>query len=111
LVQVAQRLRVIGPAIRHCLPAGGDGFSIGLAGLISPDAVAKVSQDILQQMQAPFQLRGIEVLASCSIGIALYPQHGNSFDELMRHADLAMYHAKEQGATPSDSSARTSAAA
>jgi diguanylate cyclase (GGDEF)-like protein len=97
LVQVAQRLRESVRQSDIVCRQGGDEFLIGLTGLQHPDAVAKVSQDILQKMQAPFQLRGIEVLASCSIGIALYPQHGNSFDELMRHADLAMYHAKEAG--------------
>ncbi|WNO06279.1 putative bifunctional diguanylate cyclase/phosphodiesterase [Rhodoferax mekongensis] len=97
LVQVAQRLRESVRQTDIVCRQGGDEFLIGLTGLQHPDAVAKVSQDILQKMQAPFQLRGIEVLASCSIGIALYPQHGNSFDELMRHADLAMYHAKEAG--------------
>jgi diguanylate cyclase (GGDEF)-like protein len=97
LVQVAQRLRESVRQSDIVCRQGGDEFLIGLTDLQHPDAVAKVSQDILQKMQAPFQLRGIEVLASCSIGIALYPQHGNSFDELMRHADLAMYHAKEAG--------------
>lgn len=97
LVQVAQRLRESVRQSDIVCRQGGDEFLIGLTGLQHPDAVAKVSQDILQKMQAPFQLRGLEVLASCSIGIALYPQHGNSFDELMRHADLAMYHAKEAG--------------
>ncbi len=97
LVQVAQRLRESVRQTDIVCRQGGDEFLIGLTGLQHPDAVAKVSQDILQKMQAPFQLRGLEVLASCSIGIALYPQHGNSFDELMRHADLAMYHAKEAG--------------
>ena len=97
LVQVAQRLRESVLQTDIVCRQGGDEFLIGLTGLQHPDAVAKVSQDILQKMQAPFQLRGLEVLASCSIGIALYPQHGNSFDELMRHADLAMYHAKEAG--------------
>lgn len=97
LVQVAQRLRESVRQSDIVCRQGGDEFLIGLTGLQHPDAVGKISQDILQKMQAPFQLRGIEVLASCSIGIALYPQHGNSFDELMRHADLAMYHAKEAG--------------
>ncbi|NBW48574.1 MAG: EAL domain-containing protein [Betaproteobacteria bacterium] len=97
LVQVAQRLRESVRQSDIVCRQGGDEFLIGLTGLQHPEAVAKVSQDILLKMQAPFQLRGIEVLASCSIGIALYPQHGNSFDELMRHADLAMYHAKEAG--------------
>ncbi|NBX21442.1 MAG: diguanylate cyclase [Betaproteobacteria bacterium] len=97
LVQVAQRLRESVRQTDIVCRQGGDEFLIGLTGLHHPEAVAKVSQDILQKMQAPFHLRGMEVLASCSIGIALYPQHGTTFDELLRHADLAMYHAKEAG--------------
>jgi diguanylate cyclase (GGDEF)-like protein len=76
---------------------GGDEFLIGLPDMASNDDIAQVAKNVLQHMQAPFTLRDTEILASCSIGIAVYPKDGHSFEELLRHADLAMYQAKESG--------------
>jgi diguanylate cyclase (GGDEF)-like protein len=76
---------------------GGDEFLIGLPDMASNDDIAQVAKNVLQQMQAPFILRETEILASCSIGIAVYPKDGRNFEELLRHADLAMYQAKESG--------------
>jgi diguanylate cyclase (GGDEF)-like protein len=76
---------------------GGDEFLIGLPDMTSSEDISLVTNNILQQMQAPFSLRETEILASCSVGIAVYPKDGNSFEELLRHADLAMYQAKESG--------------
>jgi diguanylate cyclase (GGDEF)-like protein len=76
---------------------GGDEFLIGLPDMASNDDIAQVAKNVLQHMQAPFTLRDTEILASCSVGIAVYPKDGHSFEELLRHADLAMYQAKESG--------------
>ena len=76
---------------------GGDEFLIGLPDMASNDDIAQVAKNVLQHMQAPFILRETEILASCSIGIAVYPKDGRNFEELLRHADLAMYQAKESG--------------
>jgi diguanylate cyclase (GGDEF)-like protein len=97
LVQVAQRLRESVRQTDIVCRQGGDEFLLGLTELQNQDDIALVSQQVLQKMHAPFLLRGQEVLASCSIGIAVYPRHGSTFDELMRHADLAMYEAKQAG--------------
>ena len=48
-------------------------------------------------MAQPFQISGIEVSATCSLGIALYPDNGDNFDTLLKHADMAMYQAKDSG--------------
>ncbi|WP_314439353.1 diguanylate cyclase domain-containing protein [Massilia timonae] len=45
----------------------------------------------------PFDLDGKAVTISASIGIAVFPHDGETIDELMRHADVAMYHIKGQG--------------
>ncbi|WP_296509169.1 EAL domain-containing protein [Rhodoferax sp.] len=97
LIQVAQRLRESVRQSDVVCRQGGDEFLIGLTELSSESDIGLVSEQVLQRMQAPFRLRGQEVLASCSIGVAIYPAHGTSFDELLRHADLAMYQAKEAG--------------
>ncbi|CAM8643601.1 COG5001 Predicted signal transduction protein containing a membrane domain, an EAL and a GGDEF domain [Comamonadaceae bacterium] len=97
LMQVAQRLRESVRQTDIVCRQGGDEFLIGLTGLQDVDDISLVCEQVLLKMQAPFRLLGQDVSASCSIGVAIYPQHGNTFDELMRHADLAMYRAKESG--------------
>jgi diguanylate cyclase (GGDEF)-like protein len=76
---------------------GGDEFLIGLPDMANSEDISQVANNILKQMQAPFSLRETEILASCSVGIAVYPKDGKKFEELLRHADLAMYQAKEAG--------------
>jgi diguanylate cyclase (GGDEF)-like protein len=97
LQQVARRLR---EAVRQSdivCRQGGDEFLIGLAGIEDAEDVSRICTTILERMQAPFYLRGVEILTSCSIGIAMYPQDGRSVEDLLRHADLAMYYSKETG--------------
>jgi diguanylate cyclase (GGDEF)-like protein len=55
------------------------------------------AEKIRQQLRQPFLINGLQLSISCSIGVALYPEHGQELTELSRHADLAMYHAKEAG--------------
>jgi len=76
---------------------GGDEFLIGLPDMVNSEDISQVASNILKQMQAPFSLRETEILASCSVGIAMYPKDGQKFEDLLRHADLAMYQAKEAG--------------
>src|SRR5690606_17294315 len=48
----------------------------------------------LADLREPFLLRGRQLLISASVGVAIYPDHGSTFDELRRNADMAMYRAK-----------------
>jgi EAL domain-containing protein (putative c-di-GMP-specific phosphodiesterase class I) len=56
-----------------------------------------VARRILHDLTKPFVLNGHEVFISASIGISLYPSDGQDVDTLLKNADIAMYHAKEQG--------------
>jgi diguanylate cyclase (GGDEF)-like protein len=97
LQQVSHRLRA---AVRKgdvVCRQGGDEFLVGLTDLQDSEAIASVATNILEQMKAPFSVREAEILASCSIGIAVHPKDGSEFEELLRHADAAMYHAKDAG--------------
>ena len=76
---------------------GGDEFLIGLTDMDDSEDISQVASNVLKQMQAPFTLRGTDIRASCSIGIAVYPKDGETFGELLRHADVAMYQAKDSG--------------
>lgn len=75
---------------------GGDEFLI-LVGSPAQDTVEATAQRILDRMTRPFALKRAEVYTSCSIGIAMFPAHGTSLEELVRSADTAMYVSKEEG--------------
>ena len=76
---------------------GGDEFTIVLPELRDRDDARMVADKFLEVLQEPFDLDGHAVHISASIGIAVYPVHGESIDELLRHADIAMYQIKGQG--------------
>src|SRR5256885_10228204 len=52
---------------------------------------------MLERIRAPFFIDGSEVFASTSIGVSLYPEHGQSYDTLRQNADIAMYRVKNSG--------------
>ncbi|TCT21356.1 EAL domain-containing protein [Thiobaca trueperi] len=77
---------------------GGDEFLLLLERLARPEDAADVAQMLLQLLEQPFILpSGPEIYIGASIGISLYPDDGHSVTELIKHADVALYQAKEQG--------------
>ncbi len=76
---------------------GGDEFLIVLTDVEVPDDAARVAEKILDRLRPPFDIDGQQLGTSFSIGIALYPEDGNTPESLMKNADTAMYHAKENG--------------
>jgi diguanylate cyclase (GGDEF)-like protein/PAS domain S-box-containing protein len=76
---------------------GGDEFTILLEDIDTSHWAAEVSQRIIEIMNEPFDLQGHQVVISPSIGIVLYPNHGETTEELLKNADTAMYHAKNLG--------------
>ncbi len=76
---------------------GGDEFTVVLASPSSRDEVGKSAESILKRISEPFLLGETPVNVTASIGISLYPDDGESVQELMKCADMAMYTAKENG--------------
>jgi diguanylate cyclase (GGDEF)-like protein/PAS domain S-box-containing protein len=76
---------------------GGDEFTIFLPELQSREDAQVVADKFLECLQQAFFLDGHEVYISASIGIAIYPTDGESMDDLLRHADIAMYQVKADG--------------
>jgi diguanylate cyclase (GGDEF)-like protein/PAS domain S-box-containing protein len=97
-------LRVIGDRIRGAVRAGdtvsrygGDEFVILAEGITSLDDANEVADAVLLALREPIVLStGHEVVTTVSIGVAL-SEYGNSRDDLLRDADVAMYRAKERG--------------
>jgi diguanylate cyclase (GGDEF)-like protein len=77
---------------------GGDEFTIVLSEIRSPEDAAIVANRVLAFLQRPFAIDGHEVTMNTSIGIAVFPGDGEDAATLLRHADVAMYHAKGRGA-------------
>jgi diguanylate cyclase (GGDEF)-like protein len=76
---------------------GGDEFTILLDRVKSPEAVCSVAEKIHEQLSRPFVYMGKEMYVSTSIGIAMYPEHGEDIGTLLKGADMAMYRAKKLG--------------
>ncbi|WP_282109883.1 EAL domain-containing protein [Shewanella algicola] len=76
---------------------GGDEFIILLSDIHQQADIEIAANKLLQQFYLPFQLEKRELVSTISIGIALYPNDSLDAKELLRQADSAMYHSKEQG--------------
>jgi diguanylate cyclase (GGDEF)-like protein len=76
---------------------GGDEFTALIPCISKPEEALIVAHRIRELMRRPFLLDGREVVLTASIGIALYPEDGEDADSLLKHADTAMYHAKDKG--------------
>jgi diguanylate cyclase (GGDEF)-like protein len=75
---------------------GGDEFVVILPDTDTEQA-QQVAEKIIQAMEGEFEVEGHKLTASLSIGITLMPEHGDDVEMLLRHADNAMYSAKENG--------------
>jgi len=76
---------------------GGDEFAILVKNIPGKQYVKELAEKILLSMQGPYYIEGFEINVTTSIGISLFPDHSNNHDELMKLADIAMYHSKEKG--------------
>jgi diguanylate cyclase (GGDEF)-like protein len=76
---------------------GGDEFTVLLTNLCDVQDAGKVARRIVEAIAKPFSIEGREIFVTVSVGIAIFPVDGESVDALLKNADSAMYHAKEQG--------------
>jgi len=103
--RLAQSIRESDTVTRNATPGdghqaariGGDEFTVALTVIHEVDSVAKVAQRIKDLLAQPIMLGEQEVFITPSIGIALYPDDGETVDTLLKNADAAMYEAKRAG--------------
>ncbi|MCP1310187.1 bifunctional diguanylate cyclase/phosphodiesterase [Paenibacillus tyrfis] len=75
---------------------GGDEFTVILPGLLDPKEVTDVADTVLKELARKFHVEPHDLYITGSIGISLYPRDGSDLETLVKHADSAMYAAKEQ---------------
>lgn len=97
LKEVAGRLTGCVRGVDTVSRQGGDEFVVILADIGGADQAAHVAGTVMSSVAQPVESDGHTISLSVSIGISMYPNDGADIDTLLRHADVAMYHAKQSG--------------
>lgn len=97
LVCVAERLKTCVRSIDFIARLGGDEFVIILDDIQTPKTTSHIAEKILSALSIPVDLKNQEVFISSSIGITLFPDDAVNVNDLLKHADIAMYKAKDKG--------------
>ena len=97
LVEAASRIKRCVRDYDTVARLGGDEFTIILSELHDASDIERISQSIIDRLSEPFMLGERESYVSASIGIALYPDDATNLTDLIKHADQAMYKAKNDG--------------
>jgi len=97
LQEITKRLSAILRVDDTLARIGGDEFVVLLESYSANGQLAKIAQKIITTVGEPVDLKGNMVSVGASIGIAIFPDDAKDSDELLRHADVAMYHSKQLG--------------
>jgi diguanylate cyclase (GGDEF)-like protein/PAS domain S-box-containing protein len=97
LKMVAERLKSEVRGNNLVARLGGDEFAVILASDVSPNEASDYAARLIKVLSASYDIDGIEVVIGASIGIALSPGDGETCEELMRNADMALYRVKSDG--------------
>jgi len=97
LCQVAKRMRAVGRKQDTVYRLGGDEFSIIIENTNDIHTITSIATEVLTTIAQPLRLKSQEVVLFSSLGIVLYPEDGATPQELLKNADTAMYHAKNNG--------------
>ena len=97
LTIVAQRLRAAVKEGDTVARLSGDEFTVILRQVSDPEGASMVAERIIEALKMPVNIGGRDHFVAASIGLTLFPDDGESLEELMRNADSAMYRAKEAG--------------
>jgi diguanylate cyclase (GGDEF)-like protein/PAS domain S-box-containing protein len=93
----AQRLRSCVSARDSVIRMGGDEFVIIARDLPGRRAAAGIAERIVASLSQPLQVEGEALRVTASVGISLYPEDGMDLESLLKHADIALYEAKNAG--------------
>ncbi|MTI64298.1 GGDEF domain-containing protein [Methylophaga sp.] len=97
LKAVSDRVRLLLRTSDTLSRVGGDEFIVLLPEIAGRDNALHVAEKLLDALAQVFEVGGAQLQVSASIGLAIYPEHGNDDQTLLKHADIAMYEAKKLG--------------
>jgi diguanylate cyclase (GGDEF)-like protein len=97
LTQLAARLRRCPRDTDMVARIGGDEFGLIAANITKLDDAFKLAEEIISTFDHPFLIEGHEIVGAASIGISLAPRDGKTANDLLKHADVALYRAKKAG--------------
>ena len=97
LQEVALRLREVLPQTDTVARLGGDEFGVLSLDAVDLSVATSIAERMRKAVEKPLRIDGLDIDVECSIGIALYPVHGETVVDLLKHADFAMYGAKQRG--------------
>lgn len=97
LREVAERLKSALRDVDTVARMGGDEFTVILSHVQHAEDATMIGRRILDVLSKPFAIGGHELFLTASVGISIFPSDGSDVETLVRNADAAMYHAKEQG--------------
>jgi diguanylate cyclase (GGDEF)-like protein/PAS domain S-box-containing protein len=97
LCEAARRLSSVVRASDTVSRHGGDEFIVMLPEIASELDVRSIARKLIDAIGQPFLIDGKEIILSLSIGISMYPDHGNDIETLLRKADTALYVTKDAG--------------
>ncbi len=98
LIKLAERLSQLTRQKERLYRLGGDEFAILLENTNDIHTITSMAKELIKQINLPFFINQHELAITSSIGIVLYPEDGRDPEALLRNADTAMYHAKNEGA-------------
>ena len=97
LTQVATNFKAIVRQTDSVARIGGDEFIVLITDIDGETSLITKIESLLKEASRPLEFKGHNIAIGASIGIALYPEHGDDAETLLHHADQAMYQAKNQG--------------
>ncbi len=97
LIEIAKRLKHTLRESDFISRWGGDEFVVILENTLTPSVSAKIAGHIIAAIKEPIQIGSHSLTTTASVGIALYPENGDDANSLVKHADSAMYLAKDTG--------------
>ena len=97
LLQLAKRLQVVMEPEHTLARIGGDEFVVVFPDIAHVEQISTLAQNFIRLMRQPFELDQQKYSMSLSMGISMYPADSSNEEELMRHADVALFKAKQEG--------------
>jgi len=97
ICQISQQLKELARHQDTVARLGGDEFAVFLPGLGDLTAIRRLAGRMVDALGRAYTIGGTGIYSTASIGIAVYPEHGRTYEELISHADEAMYRSKNKG--------------